>query len=156
MCPNTTCSTNAKWIVSPGHGGIACPWPLLSFCVCSRLCSTSHFTVSPFCRFPFHLRSSLRRTRFVDCCRMPSFFSPPIFVASLNPADLCLNLLMAIIDPAPSIPLGGNGVDSPLWEVSPEELLNLLVGHPGAQHQPQPCLQEDGGEHWETAVTPWL
>ena len=48
-------------------------------------------------------------TWFVDGCRMPSFSSPPIFMVSLNPADLCRNLLMAIVDPTPNNLLGATG-----------------------------------------------
>lgn len=87
---------------------------------------------------------------------MHSFVVSPIFVASLNAADLCLNLLMAIIDPSPNNLLGGNGVNSSLQEVSPEELLNLLWGCPGAQHQPKLCPQEDSEEPWEATAISWL
>lgn len=86
---------------------------------------------------------------------MPRFF-PPIFVVSPNPADLCLNLLMAYSDPAPDNLFEGNGVNSPLWEVSLEGLLNRLLGCPGAQHQPELCLQEVGGEPWEAIAVAWL
>ena len=77
---------------------------------------------------------------------MPSFFSPPVFVASLNPADLCLNLLMAVTDSAPNNLIGGNGVNPPLQEVSLEELLNLLLGCPG----PAPTSAVPAGGRWGT------
>lgn len=71
-----------------------------------------------------------------------AFVFSPIFVASLNPADL---YLMGTVDLTPDYLLKGGGMNPPLMEVSPEELLNLLLGCLRAPNHLKMCLQEDGG-----------
>lgn len=69
-------------------------------------------------------------------------------MSSLNLADLCQHLLMAITDPNPNNLLWGKRGESPLQEVSPEEMLDwgpapteLCLEEPvGSPGQPPPSL----------------
>ena len=50
----------------------------------------------------------------------------------------------------------GNGVRPAVQELGPEELSELLVACPGAQHRSQLCLREPGGEPRKAAAISWL
>lgn len=154
LCPNATCSTNTKRILSSAALGLSfhslsVPGSVLQCLVPQSVLSvTSYFIYEVLC---------VGRSLWT-VARCVAFFSSPVFVVSLNPANLCLNLLMAITDPTPNNLLGENGVTSPLQEVSPEEVLPWkplgCLGSP-APTQAVPT-QENSEKPWEATAISWL